>query len=238
VLDGQAVAPAESRASVIPEGVEVNAARVFPRRRDGNSPYLGASPPGSRAYARLPHEAPRRPQPGAGARPGRRSSPGALPPWPVPKCHSTKKRRPVWTAVCFLPGLGGARSGVRRSALWHPSFPSTAQKIPVRPRLSFHLAWACMEAANCARRYDPLIKRFTQCKQAKTNTLVATKTVAHTWARACYDIMHDQMPFEVQKALRVCTPLRVGWGGELASGVGAKPLSLMSPCPILPPASV
>ena len=155
----------------------------------------------------------------------------------------------VCTIAISHPGSAEFPITSNESVPWHKDasrsyllvFPRTAalgSAIPVRPRLSFHLAWACMEAANCARRYDPLIKRFTQCKQAKTNTLVATKTVAHTWARACYDIMHDQMPFEVQKALRVCTPLRVGWGGELASGVGAKPLSLMSHCPILPPASV
>ncbi len=51
-----------------------------------------------------------------------------------------------------------------------------------------YLAWAFVEAANFAVRYHPQIKRYYQRKAAKTNTMVATKTVAHKLARACYDI--------------------------------------------------
>ena len=56
-----------------------------------------------------------------------------------------------------------------------------------------------MEGANFAIRHDPLIRRFYQRKQAKTNPVVAIKAVAHQWARACYYVMRDQKPFEVDK---------------------------------------
>jgi transposase len=63
-----------------------------------------------------------------------------------------------------------------------------------------YLAWAYVEAANFAVRYCPRIKRYYQRKRAKTNGIVATKTVAHKLARACYHILRDQVPFEVEKA--------------------------------------
>lgn len=63
-----------------------------------------------------------------------------------------------------------------------------------------YLAWAFVEAANFAVRYNPQIKRFSQKKQAKTNGVVAIKAVAHKLARACYYILRDQVPFEVNRA--------------------------------------
>ena len=63
-----------------------------------------------------------------------------------------------------------------------------------------YLAWAYIEAANFAQRYDPRIRRFYQRKLAKTHPVVAIKTVAHKLARACYYIMRDQVPFDGTKA--------------------------------------
>jgi len=63
-----------------------------------------------------------------------------------------------------------------------------------------HLSWAFVEAANFAIRYNPKIKRFYQRKKDQTNTLVAIKAVAHKLARACYYVMRDQVPFQVEKA--------------------------------------
>jgi transposase len=63
-----------------------------------------------------------------------------------------------------------------------------------------YLAWAFVEAANFAVRYNAQIKRFYQRKHAKTNGVVAIKAVAHKLARACYYILRDQVPFEVNKA--------------------------------------
>ena len=61
------------------------------------------------------------------------------------------------------------------------------------------LAWAFVEAANFAVRYNPQIKRYYQRKRARTNGIVAIKTVAHKLARACYYILRDQVAFEVDK---------------------------------------
>jgi transposase len=63
-----------------------------------------------------------------------------------------------------------------------------------------YLAWAFVEAANFAIRYNTQIKRCYQRKQTKTNGVVALKAVAHKLARACYYILRDQVPFEVDKA--------------------------------------
>ena len=62
------------------------------------------------------------------------------------------------------------------------------------------LAWAFVEAANFAVRYHPKVKRFYQRKKARTNGMVAIKAVAHKLARACYYVLRDQVPFEVEKA--------------------------------------
>jgi transposase len=63
-----------------------------------------------------------------------------------------------------------------------------------------YLAWAVGEAANFAVRYNAQSNRFSQRTQAKTNGVVAIKAVAHKRARACYYILRDQVPFEVNKA--------------------------------------
>jgi transposase len=63
-----------------------------------------------------------------------------------------------------------------------------------------YLAWAFIEAANFAVRYYPAIQRFYQRKKAKTHGVVAIKAVAHKLARACYYVLRDQVPFEIDKA--------------------------------------
>jgi transposase len=45
---------------------------------------------------------------------------------------------------------------------------------------------AYMEAANFAVRYNAAIERYYQGKRAKTNAIVAIKTVPHKLVRACY----------------------------------------------------
>lgn len=63
-----------------------------------------------------------------------------------------------------------------------------------------YLAWAFLEAAHFAVRHDVRIKRYKQRKEAKTNQLVAIKTIAHKLARACYCMMRDHAPFDAQRA--------------------------------------
>jgi len=63
-----------------------------------------------------------------------------------------------------------------------------------------YLAWAFIEAANFAIRYNDKIKAFYQKKKAKTNGIIATKAVANKLARACYHVLKDQVPFDVNKS--------------------------------------
>ena len=63
-----------------------------------------------------------------------------------------------------------------------------------------YLAWAFIEAAHFAVRYDEAIKRFYQKKCAKTLTVVAIKAVAHKLARACFYVMRDGVAFDVKRA--------------------------------------
>ena len=63
-----------------------------------------------------------------------------------------------------------------------------------------YLAWAYLEAANFAVRYNPQIKRYYQRKKAQTNGVVAIKTVAHKLARACYYMLREGTDFDVARA--------------------------------------
>lgn len=63
-----------------------------------------------------------------------------------------------------------------------------------------YLAWAFVEAANFAIRYNDTVKRYYQRKLSKTNVIVARKTVAHKLARACFYVLRDQVEFDVNKA--------------------------------------
>jgi transposase len=63
-----------------------------------------------------------------------------------------------------------------------------------------YLAWAFVEAANFAIRYNARIKSFYQRKKAKSHGVLAIKAVAHKLCRACYYIMKEQVAFDVAKA--------------------------------------
>lgn len=63
-----------------------------------------------------------------------------------------------------------------------------------------YLAWAFVEAANFAIRYNQTVKKYYQKKMAKTNHVIAIKTVAHKLSRACFYVLKDQVDFDVKKA--------------------------------------
>lgn len=63
-----------------------------------------------------------------------------------------------------------------------------------------YLGWAFVEAAHFAARWNEKIRRFYQRKKAKRNGIVATKAVAHKLARACYHVIKNQAPFDVDRA--------------------------------------
>lgn len=59
-----------------------------------------------------------------------------------------------------------------------------------------YLAWAFVEAAHFAIRYNERVRNFYQRKMAKTNKIVAAKAVAHKLARACYHVLKGQEVFD------------------------------------------
>lgn len=63
-----------------------------------------------------------------------------------------------------------------------------------------YLAWAFVEAAHFAVIHNERIRRFFQRKKAKTNNIVALKTVAHKLARASYHVLKEQIPFDEERA--------------------------------------
>ena len=62
-----------------------------------------------------------------------------------------------------------------------------------------YLAWAFVEAAHFAVRFYPEVKRFHDKKAAKTNVIVAIKSIAHKLARATFYVLRDQQPFDPKK---------------------------------------
>ena len=63
-----------------------------------------------------------------------------------------------------------------------------------------YLAWAWMEAANFAIRFEPGIQRWYQRNAARKPRLVALKAVAHKLARAGYYLLRDGGAFDVHRA--------------------------------------
>ena len=62
-----------------------------------------------------------------------------------------------------------------------------------------YLAWAYVEAANFAIRYNESAKKFYQRKKAKRNGVVAIKAVAHKLARACFHMLKTGEIFSVER---------------------------------------
>lgn len=62
-----------------------------------------------------------------------------------------------------------------------------------------HLAWAFVEAAHFALRYNDAAKKFYERKRAKTNTVIAVKALAHKLARACYYMLKEQTLFDEKR---------------------------------------
>jgi transposase len=62
-----------------------------------------------------------------------------------------------------------------------------------------YLAWAFVEAANFALRCCPQAKSFYDRKKSKTNRVLAIKALAHKLARACYHMLREQKPFDLNR---------------------------------------
>jgi transposase len=62
-----------------------------------------------------------------------------------------------------------------------------------------YLAWAYVEGAHFARRYDAASRRFFERKQAKTNTTVATKALACKLSKAGWHVMTKNVAYDPQR---------------------------------------
>ncbi len=59
-----------------------------------------------------------------------------------------------------------------------------------------YLAWAFVEAANFARRYDPQCRQWYDRKAARTSKVLATKTLTANWPRRHLYLMAEQVDYE------------------------------------------
>lgn len=59
-----------------------------------------------------------------------------------------------------------------------------------------YLAWAFVEAANFAKRYDERCRKWYDRKTAKTNTIVATKALACKLAKAAWHVMAQKVDYD------------------------------------------
>ena len=73
-----------------------------------------------------------------------------------------------------------------------------------------YLAWAFVEAANFARRYDEPCRRWYDRKAAKTNSIIATKALACKLAKAAWHVMTAGVDYDPQRVFgsRPAPPLK------------------------------
>ena len=62
-----------------------------------------------------------------------------------------------------------------------------------------YLAWAFVEAANFARRYDEPCRKWYDRKAGKTSTIIATKALACKLAKAAWYLMTEQTDYDAQR---------------------------------------
>jgi transposase len=62
-----------------------------------------------------------------------------------------------------------------------------------------YLAWAFVEAANFAKRYDDSCRKFYDRKAAQVNRIVATKALACKLAKAAWHMMSENTHYDVQR---------------------------------------
>ncbi len=84
-----------------------------------------------------------------------------------------------------------------------------------------YLAWAYVEAANFAKRYDASASVFYEKKAKKTHRVVAIKALAHKLSRACYYIMRDNVEYDSAKLFK--DPINKGCGCKPKGGLESKP---------------
>lgn len=62
-----------------------------------------------------------------------------------------------------------------------------------------YLAWAFVEAANFARRYDERARKWFDRKAARTSTVIATKALACKLAKASWHVMAGNVDYDPKR---------------------------------------
>ncbi|MFM0033029.1 IS110 family transposase, partial [Paraburkholderia madseniana] len=62
-----------------------------------------------------------------------------------------------------------------------------------------YLCWAFIEAANFAMHFSTEARQFYERKKARTNSVIARKALAHKLARACFHMLKERKPFDVNR---------------------------------------
>ena len=62
-----------------------------------------------------------------------------------------------------------------------------------------YLAWAFVEAANFAKRYDERCRKWFDRKAAKTGTVIATKALACKLAKAAWHVISQSSTYDPQR---------------------------------------
>ena len=62
-----------------------------------------------------------------------------------------------------------------------------------------YLAWAFVEAANFAKRYDERCRQWFDRKAARTSTVIATKALACKLAKAAWHLMSEQVAYDPER---------------------------------------
>jgi transposase len=62
-----------------------------------------------------------------------------------------------------------------------------------------YLAWAFVEAANFARRFDPQCRKWFDRKAARTSNIVATKALACKLAKAAWYLMNEETDYDSKR---------------------------------------
>jgi transposase len=84
-----------------------------------------------------------------------------------------------------------------------------------------YLAWAFVEAAHFACRYDDPCRRFYDRKKPQTNPVIATKALACKLAKAAWHVMAEDVPYDAARVFGAARKSDLGeTGREPAKGSG------------------
>jgi transposase len=87
-----------------------------------------------------------------------------------------------------------------------------------------YLAWAFVEAAHFACRYDDQCRRFYERKKQQTHPVIATKALACKLAKAAWHVMAEDVPYNAERVFGPARKIDLGETGR-EPGNGSGPAS-------------